>query len=123
MLRCFFKLIIFINAPRSASICIDLRRRISDWGLPLDNPFRDEVIKLQSVLTGSRFGGTGVTPELETSTSESGRLPSFRDLTASLPELSVKPLPDTTLVKHLNALRKENIERLTDIADIEDGIN
>ncbi len=31
MLRYFFKLIIFIDVPRSALICINLHRHISDW--------------------------------------------------------------------------------------------
>jgi hypothetical protein len=91
--------------------------------LSLDHRLRDFFINSRSFLQGYRFDGTGVTPECqwETSTSESGRLPSFRDLTASLPELSVKPIPKTTFDKHKNALYA--IEDLTDIADIEDGVN
>jgi hypothetical protein len=54
------------------------------------------------------------------STFESVKSLSFRDLTASLPELSIKPLPRTTFLRHLNAF--QDIGRLTDIADIEDGI-
>jgi hypothetical protein len=70
-----------------------------------------------------RFDGTSVIPKVETLISEFGRLPSFRDLTASLPELSVKQIPKATLDKHKNALLLPTIDRLTDIADIEDGVN
>jgi len=89
--------------------------------LPPDHPFRDEVIETHSFLLESRFDGTD-----DSSTSESGGLPSFRDLTASLPELSVKPIPKTTLDKHRNAVRVSliaDLTNLTDIADIEDGVN
>jgi len=91
--------------------------------LSLGHPLRDEVIRFHSFLQGYRFDGTGVMPKLETSASESGRLPSFRDLTASLPELSVRPIPKMTFEKYLNALSSSTVDRLTDIADIEDGIN
>jgi CHAT domain-containing protein len=90
--------------------------------LSLEHPARDEAIKVHSHLQGLRFDGTGSTPKSGTNTSESGKLPSFRDLTASLPELSVKLIPNTTFNKHKNALLSTAIERLTNKADIEDGI-
>jgi len=37
MLQCFFKLIIFIDAPQSASICINMCRHISDWASKRDH--------------------------------------------------------------------------------------
>jgi hypothetical protein len=75
---------------------------IRTWldGLSLDDPDRDVVVQLHSDLQGMRLDGTGVAPNLESCTSESGRLPSFRDLTASLLELSVNPIPFTTFEKH-----------------------
>ena len=108
--------------PEHLEQAIYLNRTLLDR-LSLDDPRRDYCIRFHSFLQGLRFDGTGVTPKSETSTSESGRLPSFRDLTASLPELSVKPLPDTIFDKHKNALSFLAIEDLTDIADIEDGVN
>jgi len=108
--------------PEHLEQAIYLNRTLVDR-LSLDDPARDEVIKHLSFLQGLRLDGSGVTPKLETSTSESGRLPSFRDLTASLPELSVKPLLETTFDKHYDALSSSTINRLTDIADIEDGVN
>jgi CHAT domain-containing protein len=90
--------------------------------LSLDNPRRDEAIEFHSFLQALRFDGAGVEPKWETSTSDSGRLPSFCDLTASLPELSVKNIPKTTFNKHKNALLFAITNRLTDITEIEDGI-
>ncbi len=97
-----------------------------DW-MSLDNPNRDEMIRLRSSLQGLRFDGPGVTPPdvetltYSTSTSESGGL---RDLTASLPELDFNlPLMQiTTYFEHFNALDVDTIAQLTDIVVIEDGI-
>ena len=94
-------------------------------GLSLEDPSRDRAINLCLIFQGMRFDGPGY-PNLETifpNSSESGKLPSFRDLTASLPELSIKPLPMTTYNKHSSALLPSTIDRRTDVADIEDGVN
>ncbi len=89
---------------------------------PLDHPNRDWAIKSDLIFQNSRFDGSGGRLDWEGS-SESGKLPSFRDLTASLPELSVTPLPITTYNIHLRALSSSTIYRRTDIGDIEDGVN
>lgn len=55
------------------------------------------------------------------STSESVQLSSFRDLITSLPELDpVKPVSETTFIKHFNALK--SAQHLTDLEDIQDGV-
>jgi CHAT domain-containing protein len=108
--------------PVDLEQAIYLNRTLLDR-LSLEHPGRDHAARVQSHLQGLRFDGTDFTPELETSTFKSGRPPFFRDLTASLPELSINPLPDTTFNKHLNALHPSSIDDLTDIADIEDGVN
>jgi len=108
--------------PEDLERAIYLNRTLLDE-MSLEHPIRDRVIEEHSFLQGLRFDGAGVAPKSETSTSESGRLPSFRDLTASLHELSVKPIPFTTFNMHSHALHPSTIRRVTDIADIEDGIN
>jgi CHAT domain-containing protein len=108
--------------PEHLEQAIYLIRTLLDR-LSLDDPRRDYFIEQHSRLQRFRFDGSGLAPESETSPYESGKLPSFRDLTASLPELSVKPLTIATLNKHRNALHHSTIGRLTDMADIEDGVN
>jgi len=108
--------------PEYLEQAIYLNRTLLDR-LSLEDPRRDDVIKHHSFLQERRFDGTGVTPKWKTSTSESGRLPSFRDLATSLPELSVKPIPKTTFFKHYDALSLYAIKDLTDIAEIKDGVN
>ena len=105
---------------------IDFNRTLLDE-MPLDyNPIRDLLIKVRSILHDARFDGSGVTSDQEAmlrSSSESGKLPSFRDLTASLPELSIDQLSAMTSDKHLLALMPSTIACRTDVADIEDGLN
>jgi hypothetical protein len=113
--------------PEDLEQAIDFNRTLLD-AIPLDHPDRDHVIKQRSFLQYSRFDGSGVRSDLElgamySSSSESDKLPSFRDLTASLPELSIKPLPMTTWDKHFNAFLPSTIDRRTDVAEIEDGVN
>src|SRR6266851_4960810 len=110
--------------PEHLEQAIYLIRSLLD-GLSLEDPRRDVVINSLSILQEFRFDGTGFAPKMETLIPESNRLPSFRDLTASLPELSVKPIPKATFYKHENALQFSTvtINRLTDIADIEDRVN
>ncbi len=88
---------------------------------PLENPNRSMVIKLLSFFQGLRFDDSSVRGRALSSTSESATPPSFRDLAASVHGLnSAKPLPEGAFKKHLNAF--QSIERLTDMADVEDGI-
>jgi hypothetical protein len=87
--------------------------------MSLEDPDRDWLVKIHSLIREFRSDGSRVTPNLETlmsTTSESGEQPSFRDLTASLPELSVRSVPEKTYIKHLHKLY--SIDSLTDIADI-----
>src|SRR6266851_4221783 len=111
--------------PEYLEQAIDFNRTVLDE-TPLEDPNRDWAVNHRLYLQNSRFDGSGVTFDLESiihSTSESGKLPSFRDLTASLPELSIKPLPKTTYNKHFSALLPSTINRCTDVADIKDGVN
>jgi len=111
--------------PEHLEQAIYLIRTLLD-GMSLEDPDRNWIIKFHTVFREMRFDGSIATPNVESilsSFSESDQLPSFRDLTASLPELSVNPLPRTTFFKHLNALGPFTIDRRTDIVDIEDGIN
>jgi CHAT domain-containing protein len=106
--------------PEVLERAIDLNRTLLD-GLSLEHPLRDWAIFCRSMLQDLRLDGSGLNNLIRRS-SESGNLPSFRDLTASLPELSIRPLSITTWNKHTTALRLL-IMRRTDVADIEDGIN
>jgi len=97
-------------------------------GMSLEDPDRDSAINLRLLMQNSRFDGSGRISDWELepmfrSSSESGKLPSFRDLTASLPELSIESLPKTTFYKHFSAFLPSTIDRRTDVADIEDGVN
>ena len=70
--------------------------------MPLEPPDRDWILRVNSTLQGWHFDGSDVTPNWENLASTipgwagSGKLHSFRDLTTSLLELNVKPLPTTT---------------------------
>ena len=74
--------------PEHLEQAIYLNRTLH-YRFSLEHPARDLVTRGRSVLQEFRIDGSGVTPSLETLIPESGRLPSFCDLTA-LPELSVK---------------------------------
>jgi len=100
---------------------IYFNRTLLGW-LSLEDPDCDEVIRVDSALQVFRFNGSSITPKLETLIPESGKLPSFRDLTASLPELSVRPIPKTTFFKNFMALTPSTINCLTNIANIEDRV-
>ncbi len=111
--------------PEYLEQAIDFNRTWLDE-LSLEDPNRDFAINALLILQNSRFDGSGVTIDWETrlrGSSESGKFPSFRDLTTSLPELSIEPLPMTSYNIHFSALLFSTIYRLTDIGDIEDGVN
>jgi len=108
--------------PEHLEEAIYLNRTLLDR-LSLEHPARDNIIKFHSRLQGFRFDGIRVQPRWKTVIPESTKLPSFRDLTASLPELSINPLPGATFDKHRYALHLSVITRLPDIAAIEDGVN
>src|SRR6266851_2301619 len=108
--------------PKYLEQAIDFNRTLLD-ARPLDHPNCDLTIRLHSYLHGMCFNGSGVTSNPETllpSTSESDKLPSFRDLTA---ELTIEPILTTTHQKHWIALQPSTINHRTDIVDIEDGVN
>jgi hypothetical protein len=115
--------------PEHVEQAIYLVRILVD-GMSLEDPDRDWMIKYHTFFRELRFDGSIAAPKSESflsSFSESGQLPSFRNLTASLPELSVNslvlPRRLMTFFKHANALLPSSIDCRNDIADIEDGVN
>ena len=84
------------------------------------------IVALLSFLQGLRQNVSTValnSQHVRSSSSESDKLPFFCDLAASLSELDpAKPFSHVTSMKHLIPLQSVNIERLVDVADIEDGI-
>ena len=93
-------------------------------GTSIEGPGRAEIIALLSRFEGLRLGGTANTQDEPSIPPEFAKLPSFRDLTASLPDpLAVKPKSMEATRKHLDALRNASYsDQLTDVANIEDGI-
>jgi CHAT domain-containing protein len=89
-----------------------------------EDPHRAIIIGQLSFLQGKRY--PPVTPDFQTvqsSTSQSNKLPSFHDLTASLSVLnSAEPIPTAICMQHLQRLNELHLEDFTDIADIKDGI-
>jgi len=92
----------------------------------LDDARRAAIIRELSDLQESRQRYYSVPPISENApsrTSGSDKLPSFHDLTASLPELNpTRPNSPSKFTQHLNALLFVPYKYLTDIADIEGGI-
>jgi CHAT domain-containing protein/tetratricopeptide (TPR) repeat protein len=92
----------------------------------LDDARRAAIIRELSDLHESRQRYFSVPPTSENApsrTSGSDKLPSFRDLTTSLPELNTtRPNSPLKFAQHLNALLLVPYKHLTDIADIESGI-
>ena len=107
--------------PEYLEQAIYFNRTLLD-GMSLDHPGRDWANDFLLLLQDMRFDGSGVTPEMETSMPSTSEFPSSPDLTASLLGLSVTP-PQTTYHKNLIALLPSTIDRCTDVADIEDGVN
>ena len=124
--------------PESLEQAIYRFRTYFDRTSPEDT-YRPSLVKLLSELQGWRHYDADVNiQDARSSTPGFIKLPSFRDLIASLPELDVpksfpvlleslesldNPLEDHhPLNVHMTALSQDSIGRLTDIADIEDGI-
>jgi len=101
-----------------------LRTRLDATSTSLEDPHRENITQILSELQTFRTDFTSNArnaPHTLSSISESVKLPSFQDLIASLTELNLpKTIPTATLRKHQEAL--ENIHYLTDLADIEDGV-
>jgi len=95
-------------------------------GTSMEDPDRAWIIGDLSYWEGLRLEGTVDTRDALAIPPESAKLPSFRDLIASLPDpMAVKPKSMETSRKHIDALEdalEASYDRLTDVADIEDGI-
>jgi len=92
---------------------------------PPEDPIHPTTNRILFLLKGLRTRSSiTVDPQYALSiNSECAKLPSFRDLTTSLDELSLgRPLPNTTFSKHVNALNPFHIESLTEPADVEDAV-
>jgi CHAT domain-containing protein len=98
-----------------------------------EHAYRPMFIGILSMLQGWRHYDPSVKANIQDASPGFVELPSFRDLIAALPELKTsKSLPDLLVVfenphedplkVHYKALQHSSIDRLTDIADIEDGI-
>jgi hypothetical protein len=105
-----------------------LENAIHRIGTYLDNTSHERPVAVRtlSLLKGLRSQDSQNTASAQyalSMISEFAKLPSFRDLTTSLHELDpVKPLPNATYSKHVNALGPLHIQCLTDLADIEDAV-
>jgi len=101
-----------------------LHTRLDATSTSLEDPHRENITQILSELQTFRTDFTSNArnaPHTLSSISESVKLPPFQDLIASLTELNLlKTVPTATLRKHQEAL--ENVHYLTDLADIEDGI-
>jgi len=114
--------------PENLEQAIHRFRALLD-GSSLADPDRPRIIKQLSYLQGLRFHGSSVTADVQdvqnllSSTSEFAKLPSFRDLTTSIPELNpAGRLSTTTFMEHFDALDVTTTSRLNDLADIEAGV-
>jgi len=96
-------------------------------GISLENPHRPMILSNLVYLQGFRFDGSSATANVQdvlSVPSEPTGRPSFRDLTASLPELhDIRSPPETVLKPHFDKLIT-SVQRLIDInlKDIEDGV-
>ena len=100
------------------------RNRLDETSL--EDPDRPLIIEALSRLNSLRLPGSSATTDRQTALSnisESAELPSFQELIASLPDLNdVQSLSKAQEIQYIYATSPETVERLTDIADIEDGI-
>jgi tetratricopeptide (TPR) repeat protein len=88
----------------------------------IDDPRRAVIIKHLSYFEGLRLDGTAYAKQAISMPPESGKIPPFRELIASLPgPIAVKPNPTESVRKHLDALRASFTYQL-DIADVKDAI-
>ena len=99
------------------------RFRILLDAMSIGDPDRANIIKRLSDLEQLRFDGTPNTQDALSIPPKSAKLPSFRDLIASLPDpMAIKAKSVQTSGKHIDALKASYINQLTDVANIEDGI-
>ena len=99
--------------------------RFRTWldGTSIEDPNRAKIIKDLADVERSRLDGTGNTRDARPIPPKSAKIPSFRDLVASLPDpMAIKPKSMKTSREHLDALRAPYIYQLTDVGNIEDGI-
>jgi hypothetical protein len=91
--------------------------------LSIEDPDRAKIVRSLSYFEGLHLDGTTDALNAESVPPKSGKLLLFRGLIASLPEaMSVEPISTEAFNKHIYALYPSNINQLTDVADIEDGI-
>jgi len=108
--------------PEHLEHAIHRTRTLLD-GTSIEDPMRYRYSSHLSSLEGLRLGGTPNTKKGPFIPPESAKLPSFRDLIASLPDpMTFKPYSMGTSEEHGNALEYSYINQLTDVANIEDGI-
>ena len=89
----------------------------------MQGPHRTVIIKYLSSLEGLRLDGTANVQDMLLILPETAKLPSFRDLIATFPEVvAVNPNPIRTFKEHIYGLHASYINQLTDVANIEDGI-
>ena len=92
-------------------------------GTSVKDPHRAVRSDQLSYLEGLRFDDTANTHSLLSIAPKSGRLPSVRELIASLPEaMSVEPNSTEVFKKHIYALDPSCIDQLTDVTDIKDRV-
>ena len=112
--------------PEHLEQAISCIRNCLDETSSLEDPDRPQLIESLSFLNGLRSMGTSAMTDIQIilpNSSESAEHPSFPALIASLPDLDdIESLPMTTLIKYVNAINPDAVGRLTDIADIKDGI-
>jgi CHAT domain-containing protein len=101
-------------------------RTWSDDETSFEDPLREFILEQLSNLEGMRQNDSNIKAGFQNtqfSTSDSDKLQSFRDLTASLPELDpAEPLSWTTIMRHRNVFERDSYDYITDTADIEDGV-
>jgi hypothetical protein len=86
----------------------------------LEDAHRAELLRLLSCLQGFRFNDDGFKSGFEHERSRISNTPSFRDLTASLPDLNPSNPVSATVAKHRVALWSTG--NTTDLARMKDGI-
>jgi len=97
--------------------------RTSLDGFSIEDPVHTWHIRRLSELEELRLDRTANTQDALSIPSESAKLPSFRELIASLPEtMAAKSNSTVAFKKHFQALEPSYISQLTDIANIKEGI-
>jgi hypothetical protein len=92
-------------------------------GTSIKDPHRAIKIDRLSYFEGLRLDHTAKTLNAEFVPPESGKLPLFRELIASLPKaMSVEPISTEAFNKHIYALGTSYVDQITAVADIQDDI-